>query len=396
MAGSGLFSKRKAVAPHLVVSTGPGGGIAGEVADLRQDVANELGKLASLTVDEFVNAPAASATAFKTSHNTSAGTKVFTVGAGLDGASAGVNLLYPRPPTVTVGGTSADAANVPITFEGVDMYGKPMTEVVLANGAGGTTVGSKCFKKYTKITEGPGVAGVTGATLTFGFGAPLGLSLPIRTVQGLTGALREIAGGAAVTNGVFVAAATASPNGSYSPNSAPDGARDYAVYYDFDPTVVTPTDVKVELDPPERLRLPRRHGEGGRQLRRRRPCPAVDGARLGRGPLEGPFLFGSRWWSRVGEQEHRFVEQPELSFRGGRPGRDELFKELHGLLGVLPRPLSGVEVEGLGPPHERFVKPPALSRHLGRRAEIVEAWEEVRELRDLRRRGGDRRRNGGR
>lgn len=323
MAGSGLFSKRKAVAPHLVVSTGPGGGLAGEVADLRQDVAAELGKLGTITCEEFVNPPAAVTTAFKTAHATTvAAGKVFTVGSGLDGASAGLLLPFPRPVTITTaGGTAADALNTSVVFEGTDIYGRTLTETVLAAGTASTVTGNKCFKKVTKITEGasPG----TGATIAYGFGAPIGLGLPIRTVQGLTGALREIAVGALVTNGTFVAAATALPNGSYSPNSAPDGTRDYAIYYDFDATVVTPLDVKAELEPPERIELSRRRCWSW-ELRGRGPS-SPRGACGGGGccPL---FFTGSLRRPRVGEQEHGLIKEAKFFVRRRRPRLDESLK----------------------------------------------------------------------
>jgi hypothetical protein len=307
-AGSGLFSKRKPNVPHLVQ---PGS----ELEDLRKDVGLELGKLASITREEFPNVPAAVTTGVKTVHATSAGTKVFTVGAGLDGASANVNLPFPRQFTVTTAGTTAaDALNVPITVEGLDVFGRPQTEVVLAAGTATTVSSAKFYKRFTKVTEGPGVGGVTGATLAFGFGAPVGLSLPIATVQGATFLHKEVALGSVVTTGTVATSTAAPPCGSYTPSAAANGTNDYAVWYEFDPNVVTPSDVKAELRPPVRV------GRFvlGRACQLRRWLRFGDGL-LRRGALSGAlrrFRFGL---PRVVVEQDRVVEKFELLLSGRPP-----------------------------------------------------------------------------
>jgi hypothetical protein len=47
--------------------------------------------------------------------------------------------------------------------------------------------------------------------------------------------VREIAVGSLVTNGVMATAAIGAPHGTYTPNTAPDGANDYCIYYEYDP-----------------------------------------------------------------------------------------------------------------------------------------------------------------
>ena len=55
--GSGLLSTQRARLPHLVRGTG---GLAGEVADLRDDLESEMAPLVAMTVDNFVAPDAAS------------------------------------------------------------------------------------------------------------------------------------------------------------------------------------------------------------------------------------------------------------------------------------------------------------------------------------------------
>jgi hypothetical protein len=79
-----------------------------------------------------------------------------------------------------------------------------------------------------------------GATLALGFTAKLGLR---HKAKGRGAALavftpiNEMVDGAlAVTAGSITDPATDKPNGSYSPNSAPNAARDYLMLYEIDPT----------------------------------------------------------------------------------------------------------------------------------------------------------------
>ncbi len=228
MSGSGLFQAQQAKIDHLV----RGGGIGGEVADLRKDVKNTLAPLAAITVEEFTNPATADTNAFKTSIASSI-TAVDYSGAALNGVVGDDPMDYPRNVTVTCNDHAATWNGKSATFYGIDVNGRTISEdVALTNNA--TTAGVKCFKRVTRITI-PALVDALG-TIEFGFGVVLGLAKPITTRAGFTGPVREIAIGAVVTNGVFVSPSTAAPNGSYSPNTAPNGANDYALYYEYIPT----------------------------------------------------------------------------------------------------------------------------------------------------------------
>lgn len=110
-----------------------------------------------------------------------------------------------------------------ITVTGTDEYGN----VIVESSASGTSLtGNKAFKTITKVRVS---ANVTG--LTVGSGVVLGLPVFLPDVPDVT---REIMDGAAATAGTVVAgdqtaatATTGDVRGTYSPNSAPNGARVY-------------------------------------------------------------------------------------------------------------------------------------------------------------------------
>lgn len=336
-AGSGIFSKMKDKIDHLV---NPGGGLAGEIFDLRKDIATELGSVAGFVVEEFTNlvgAAAPGAAVLRVATATPL-TPTTVLPAALLDAGKAMLLAHPRPLTfTTAGGTPADApANVVIT--GTDQNGavisetlalaqtativtsvkayKTITSLVFpaADGAGAATIAigigaawvyptfattqaartimgpelvqtslaqapralifttaggtpahapanvvitgkdingndlketlalaqtattATSTKMYAKIISlafpaGDGVS----ATIAITFGVPVGLKRKLRARAGLTQPLKEIANGAVVTNGTFTLPTTTDlPNGSYSPNAAPNDANDYAIYYDAD------------------------------------------------------------------------------------------------------------------------------------------------------------------
>lgn len=216
--GSGLMQKQGPGVPHL--STG-------EVADLRSDVTKQLKNLANIVVEEYTNPAAAAAAGLEAATATTVAPRTVTsfLQAGKDALKAdGRNITF-----TTAGGTAADAPlNAVVT--GTDMDGKVQTETVPLSQTAGVATGVKIFKTITKVEYA--AADGTGATISIGFGAALGLSLPMKTRAGLAGLIREIAAGAVVTNGVVSAA-----NRSYTPNGAPNGTNDYAVYYEADAPV---------------------------------------------------------------------------------------------------------------------------------------------------------------
>ncbi len=149
-------------------------------------------------------------------------------------------MVPPRNITVTTGGTTpADApANVTINGKVRDSQGRliDQTETIAVSQTAATVAGTLAFSQVTSIEEEQ--ADGTAATLAYGFGDLIGLGKPLVSRAGLEAVLHEIVAGAEVSTGVFVDAATAAPNGTYTPATAPDGANDYAVYYEYDPTAV--------------------------------------------------------------------------------------------------------------------------------------------------------------
>jgi hypothetical protein len=228
--GSGLFSKQRARLAHLVRG---GGGLAGEVADLRSDIDDELDPLVAVAVEEFIDPAAADVNAIKASIASAASIEVYE-GAALDGV-VGLGVMDPpRNPTVTTS-LHADIDAVTVVFEGKDINGADISvDVLLTDGGNTTDVGAGAMASVSKITV-PAQAG-TGGALEFGFGDIIGLAKPIKSRAGLASLTREIAAGSLVTSGTIADAATGAPNGTYLASSVPDAANDYAVYYEWDAT----------------------------------------------------------------------------------------------------------------------------------------------------------------
>jgi hypothetical protein len=137
----------------------------------------------------------------------------------LNGATAGI---LDKPRNVVAAWTNTAV----LTVTGVDEYGN----VVAENSASGTTfTGAKAFARVTRVQVS---ANVTG--LTVGTGVVLGLPVFLPQVGRV---IREMVDGAVPGTGATIvagvqAAATATTGdvrGTYNPNSAPDGARDYQV-----------------------------------------------------------------------------------------------------------------------------------------------------------------------
>lgn len=219
--GSGIFSSKRAAAPHLNT---------GEVADLRADIKADFLANAAIAVEEF-SAPAAAGAALL---SVAAASQV-AAGRSATLLALAANISPPRPVSVTTAGTTPADAPASAVVTGKDINGVAMTETLSVGQTATTVTGSKCFASVSSIVETAGDG--TGATMSYGIGAAIGLGKPLKSRAGLATAIKEIANAAVVTNGVFVAAATASPNGSYAPNSAANGALNYAVYYEYDATL---------------------------------------------------------------------------------------------------------------------------------------------------------------
>lgn len=109
-----------------------------------------------------------------------------------------------------------------VTVHGFDYLGQPMTEELTGNGITKVS-GKKAFKKITKVEW-------TLSASTFDLGWDDVLGLPFMA----TGVVDEYEDGAKATAGTFVAAVTATqtattgdPRGTYDPNSAADGTKEF-------------------------------------------------------------------------------------------------------------------------------------------------------------------------
>lgn len=238
MSGSGLFSNQRPDRQHLVTGKR---GVAGEVDDLRGDVASVLLPLVAVTVEEFVDPAAADVDGIKTAAATIAAATTYAA-ADLNGAVGNAEMVPPRNVTVTTaGGTAADApATAVITGRVRDSKGNliAQTDTITVSQTAGTAAGDVAFSIVDSIAL-PAADG-TGATLAFGFGAVLGLSKPLISRAGAEAVLMEIEEGSVLAadavTGTFVDAETAAPNGTYAPSTVPDASNDYAVYYEYSPT----------------------------------------------------------------------------------------------------------------------------------------------------------------
>lgn len=239
--GSKLFQKPTAFKPHLVKNRPDG--VAGEVAKLRADILAELNPLAAIGIEEWTNPPAAANNLIKTGIATSTTAQRYS-GAALDGAVGGAAFVAPRRVCVLqAAGAHYTAANV--TIKGFDAQGKALTDtlLLLATGTGNIVATTKFFARVVEILV-PAQADLLG-TLTFGIGlatggaddGDIGLARAPKVRTGSLLILQELVDGSVVTTGTLTAASTDGPYGSYTPAAAPNGAHDYCIKYEYDPTV---------------------------------------------------------------------------------------------------------------------------------------------------------------
>lgn len=228
--GSGLFQLSRPRIPHLSVAGKSG--VAGELADLRQDIDATLKPLAALTVDEFTAPVAADVDGIKLAALSTLAASAF-VAADLDGVVGDNVMDPPRNITITNAGTGT-AADAPAsaTVTGIDVNGAVMSETISVPQTGTIVEGVKCFRKVTGITMPVGQG--TGATISFGFGALLGLGKKARSRAGLVPLALEVMSGAYVTTGSLSSPSTNAPHGAYTPAAAPNAARNYAIWYELD------------------------------------------------------------------------------------------------------------------------------------------------------------------
>lgn len=335
-AGAGIFSRAMAAINHLVK---PGGGISGEVFDLRKDIAKELGIMAGFVAEEWTNAVglAAPGAAVLLVATASVASPVTIATGGLLAAGRAMLAAQPRQLTFTTAGTTPADAPDTVTITGTDANDAVQSETLSVSQTAAAVTSVKLYKTITSIVYPAGQG--TGATVSIGiaaavilkafattvapvtytrgqlvqtcladqpralvfttaggtpahapanvvitgadvngnvqsetlalaqtnttatstkfysridtlafpagdgtagtiavtFGAAIGLKRKIRSRAGLIATLKEVVNGAVVTNGTFAAPSTTDlPNGSYTPNSAPNDVSDYAIVYEAD------------------------------------------------------------------------------------------------------------------------------------------------------------------
>lgn len=234
MAGSGLFSDQSPIKRHLLRGSG---GLQAEVADVRRDIGSVLEPMAAMTVEEFIDPALADTDGIMTVVQSLLTTEV-TYDDTLEALAAAIS--PPRNITVTTGaGGTPGHSPSEATIVGKDINGADLTEVIALSQAAATDLGAKAFASVSSVTLKDDGSG-TGAALEVGFGSIIGLGKQVKSRAGAIAILQEIEAGTVKAGdalaGTYADAATGLPNGTYDPGSAPDGSKDYAVYYEYDPT----------------------------------------------------------------------------------------------------------------------------------------------------------------
>jgi hypothetical protein len=208
MSGSGLFSNEHAVSPAIV----PGkSGMAGEIADLRRDLARTLGGLAAITVEEFTNALASA------SNNMMAATasvaSVVTLLPAAVGATgkltqATIDNLAAAPRQLSFATAGSTPAHQPdtCTVYGKDERGKPQVEVVTLKQTADSVLTANFWSDIEKVVLAAGQG--TGATLAIGLGLKIGLSQKVVSRAGRVAVIQEVSGGSVVTTGTVALSST--------------------------------------------------------------------------------------------------------------------------------------------------------------------------------------------
>lgn len=217
MSGSGLMTTQRARRPHLAKVTG-------EVGDLRRDIEEELAPLVAATWDEYVDpvAPATAGLEALTLCTVAPRTVTVFEAAGIAALAAGG-----RNVTLTNDG-SGTPTDVPATALVTGTYlGEVQTETIVPPTTATTVAGVKPFDTVESVAFGAAV-GAAG-TLSIGFGQGMGMTkLPVAR-GGLVTAITEIEDGAVVAHtGAWTVERL------YTPSTIQDGAKDYAILYEYD------------------------------------------------------------------------------------------------------------------------------------------------------------------
>lgn len=150
-------------------------------------------------------------------------------------------LAYPRNILVVTGaGGTPTQGYTAVVLTGTDIDDNAITETISGLAAGaGTYQGAKAFKTLTSAAWSGGTG--AGATQSLGFGNKFGLPAKPKERGGKPHVISEKVDGATPgTAATLVAKATGAPYGTYAPNDAPNGSRDYTITFEQDETAIWP------------------------------------------------------------------------------------------------------------------------------------------------------------
>lgn len=190
-----------------------------------------LSKLVPIDCYELTDPAAASANGLHAATATTVAVQVLLTADLIAGGKTAL-AAYPRNVTFTTAGGTASDAPATATIVGTDIDGNALSETVTLAQTATIANGVKAFKTITSITFAAGDG--TDATIAVGFGNVFGLPSKVQARAGGVAVIKEIQDGTTPTAGTYVSAATSPPYGTWTPNSAPDAAKDYAVYYERD------------------------------------------------------------------------------------------------------------------------------------------------------------------
>lgn len=200
-------------------------------------VSNAVGATSALQTplytDELTNPNALAAAGLQAATATTVAPRTVLTAAML---APGIAELNTRPRTVritTAGGTASDAPSSAVVSG--TCRGVAQTETVVVPQTATFVDTVKTFDG-TGLSVAFGAAVGTGATNAIGYGQAVSLAAKIKSRANLTTAIVEVAGGVKVTTGTFVSAALSPPNGSYKPAASMDGAVDFSVLFERDPS----------------------------------------------------------------------------------------------------------------------------------------------------------------
>jgi hypothetical protein len=166
--GSGLGFKVRGNKPHL---TAGGGGLSGEVGDLRNDVVRALEPLAALAAEEFTNlvsTAAPGAAVLKVATATVAAI-VTVLPAGLLAAGIAQLAAWPRQLTFTTAGVTPAEAPANVVINGNNEYGVAISETLVLAQTAAAVTSVNYFSSITSIVY-PAADGVA-ATVAIGIAA---------------------------------------------------------------------------------------------------------------------------------------------------------------------------------------------------------------------------------